>query len=129
MRPTKTDLQPYENDIKGATQTFHVTEQTVRRWLKHYNLYHPRTNYGPKHLHKSIINEIKKLARTDKYTQKELGSKFGLTQAMIGRIVNGISHHTDLSLGVNSDLQIGYNYQCFETKTEPDTNSHGPILS
>jgi response regulator of citrate/malate metabolism len=129
MRPTKPELQPYEHDIKGAAKTFNITEQTVRRWLKYYNIYHPRNNYGPKHIHKNIISEIRKIARTDKYTQKELGSKFGLSQAMIGRIINEISHHTDLHLGANSDLQVGYNYQCYETKTEPSTNSHGPTLS
>ena len=129
MKPTKPELQPYEYDIKGAVQTFNVTEQTIRRWLKHYHLYHPRTNYGPKHVHKSTINEIRKIAKTDKYTQKELGQKYGLSQAMIGRIINEIAHHTDLCLGVNSDLQIGYNYQCYETKTARNTNSHGPTLS
>jgi hypothetical protein len=129
MRPNKTELQPYENDIKGAAKAYNVTEQTVRRWLKHYHLYHPRNNFGPKHVHKSIVNEIKKLARTDKYTQKELGIKFGLSQAMIGRIINEIAHHKDLRLGADSELKVGYNYECYETKTELNTNSHGPTLS
>jgi len=106
MRPSKEELEPYGQDIKAAAKAFNVTEQTVRRWLKHYGLYHPRRNFGPKHIPKKLVNEIRMLAETDKYTQKELGERFGLSQAMIGRIINNDAHHHDLHFGVRSQAKV-----------------------
>jgi len=108
MRPSKEELYNYQTDIKGAATYFQVTEQTIRRWLKYYKIYFPKQNYGPKKISKSIIQEIRKLHHT--YTQKKLGEKFGLTQAMIGRIINNISHKTDIHFGANANLQVGYKY-------------------
>ena len=107
MKPSKEELIKYQG-IKNAAEHFQVTEQTVRRWLKHYGIYHPKKNYGPKKITKSIIQEIRKLHHD--YTQKKLGEKFGLTQAMIGRITNNISHKTDIHFGANAGLQVGYKY-------------------
>jgi hypothetical protein len=108
MRPPKEELIKF--DIKKSAEHFQVTEQTVRRWLKHYGIYHPKQNYGPKKITKNIVQEIRKLYGLDNYTQKKLGDKFGLTQAMIGRIINNTSHRIDIHFGANAGLQVGYKY-------------------
>ena len=106
MKPTKNELIQFQHDIKSMAQFFDVTEQTVRRWLKYYDLYQPKENYGPKKIPHTTIIEIRKLA--DKYTQKELGKRYNLSQAMIGRIINNLAHPVDIRFTASAYVEIGF---------------------
>ena len=106
MRPTKKEILVYQHDIKSIAQEYNVTEQTVRRWLIFYEIYQPRKGYGSKNIPHNTVVEIRKLA--DRYTQKELGLRFGLSQAMIGRIINNVSHRIDIRFGANAEIKVGF---------------------
>lgn len=100
MKPSKDELEKYQNNLAGAAKAFDVSERTIRRWLEAEGLYKPTEGYGPNKLTPKQVDEIRHLHTVKKYTQAQLGKKFGVTQATIGRIINNIYHkRADLKIG------------------------------
>ena len=98
MKPTKTDLQPYQNELHAAAVQFRVSTRTIRRWMAEVGLYNPRSGFGPGKLSANKAAEIRYLYRTDQFTQVELAERFQVTQAMICRIVNNLAYPIDLMI-------------------------------
>jgi len=100
MKPSREELEKYQNNLAGGAGAFGVSERTIRRWLDAEGLYRPTEGYGPNKLTEKQVEEIRRLHIQKKYTQAQLGKRFGVTQATIGRILNNIYHKkTDLKLG------------------------------
>lgn len=102
---TKKDLLPFKHDIEGAAKTFGVSERTIRRWLKKLDIYEPREGYGPGKVDIERAAEIRRLYE-EGHTQAELGKMYGITQAMIGRIVNNLAYRVDLRLTGSADHRL-----------------------
>jgi len=102
MKPTKETLYPFRKDIRNAANYFGVTEQTIRRWLKYYEIYEPKRNYGPNKLTAQDKIVIRKLYFSDKHTQQEIADKFEISQTMVGKIVN--KYHSDIHFGANAEI-------------------------
>jgi len=100
MKPTREELEKFQNDLAGGATAFGVSERTIRRWLEAEGLYRPMEGYGPNKLTTKQVDEIRHLHTVKKYTQAQLGKRFGVTQATIGRIINNIYHK-------KADLKIG----------------------
>jgi len=103
MKPTKNELLPYIADLGSAAKRFNKSERTVRRWLKEYELWVPRENYGPGKL-KEHAKAIRALDATGKYTQMNLAEMFGVTQAAIGRVLNNIYYKTMIQITGEADV-------------------------
>jgi DNA-directed RNA polymerase specialized sigma subunit len=43
---------------------------------------------------------------SSKYTQKELGKMYGISQAMAGRIINNIVHTIDVHISGSAEVRI-----------------------
>ena len=95
-KPNKEELACFSCDIKSAAEKWEVSERTIRRWLQAENLYKPRKGFGPGKLKNKEIEEIRRLKSS--YTQAQLGKMFNVSQAMVGRIVNNISHPVDMKI-------------------------------
>lgn len=95
MKPTKEELNKYSIDI--AAKKYCVSTRTIRRWLEGYKIYHPRKGYGPGKLDMKKAAEIRRLYRSE-FTQTQLADMFGVTQAMICKIINNTAYRVDLTL-------------------------------
>jgi len=100
VKPNKEELEKFQNDLAGGAKAFDVSERTIRRWLEAEGLYRPMEGYGPNKLTPKQVDDIRHLHTVKKYTQSQLGKRFGVTQATIGRIINNIYHK-------KADLKIG----------------------
>ena len=90
MIPSKDQLLPYINNIKEAAMTFGKSEKTIRRWMQTHEIYVVKDGYRPNKLSNIIARKIRHLDNMGCYTQTQLAVMFGVSQATIGRIVNGI---------------------------------------
>jgi|GEM_PF-3902121 transposase len=103
-KPHREELDKYADDIKGAALKWGVSERTIRRWLQSYGSYRPRKGYGPGKLDKFEVVKIRDLIKT--HTQTEIAGMFGVSQATVGRVVNNISHSTDMRLKGKADVKF-----------------------
>ena len=104
MRPNKEELRKY--DIPTAAKKFEVSTRTIRRWLAQEGIYNPKPGYGPGKLDKNKAAEIRRLYFVENYTQIKLAKIHGVTQAMIGRIVNNLAYKVDLRVQGSADYMI-----------------------
>jgi transposase len=88
MKPSKEELLVYAGDRKQIAEVFGVSDRTVVRWLKEYDLFE-RVGRGKLNLQKArqIRNEHQKGA-----SMKELASKYNVTFASISRVVHGLTY-------------------------------------
>ena len=88
--PNKNELIELLDDHsrKQIANKYEVSVRTVARLLAGHRLFYSR----PKKLTFEDATKIRELYLTDRYTQKELGEMFGVTQALIGRILNNLIH-------------------------------------
>lgn len=96
LKPNREELADYAENIKAGAVKFKVCERTIRRWLKSEGLYKPKKGYGPGKLDKEKVLKIRQLIKT--YTQVEIAKMFGVSQATVGRVVNNISHSTNIKI-------------------------------
>lgn len=68
-----------------------------------------RKNYGRYKLTMDDARAIRKLYFSDNHTQSQLAQMFGVTQAMIGRIVNNKAH-IDHAVGFGGECEVKVNY-------------------
>lgn len=99
MIPSKDSLIPYQDKFRDAAHRFGVTIRTIRRWMCHYGIYKSRKGYGPGKLNPAKAAEIRRLYRSDQYTQSKLAEQYGVTQAMICKIISNVAYRVDLMIG------------------------------
>lgn len=86
-----------ELDIKEAAKFFNVSERTIRRWKEKLGIYEPEEKYRPGKVGKEVAAEIRRMERSDEYTQKELAEIFNISQPMIGKIINNVAYRSGIS--------------------------------
>ncbi len=103
MLPKKEELTPFAHDIKGGAIYFNKSERTIRRWLQKHKIYFPDVKYRPGKVSKEMAKEIRAM---EHLPQAEIGKKYNISQAMVGRIINQINHKPDLSLSGSWKVNI-----------------------
>lgn len=95
--------------IKQIAERFDCDPTTIHRWKREYGLTQPTWKKGK--LTKLQARKIRELYNTDEYTQKELGKMFGVSQGMIGRIINNKAHpDRSIGFGGRADVTVNYNF-------------------
>lgn len=105
MTPKKEDLIPFVNNRKEASKIFGVTEKTIVNWMKKYEIYHPKENYGCNKLNSQKAIEIRKL-HLQGHTIKELAEKYEVTFATISRIIKNSIYKQDIDTAL---ISVVYN--------------------
>ena len=109
MIPSKKDLFPYIENRKEAAKIFGVTEKTIINWMKKYEVYKAKENYGCGKLNMEKAKEIRKLYNND-VTIKELSLMYKVTFATISRVINNLIYkETNDSAVVNVVYNVGQN--------------------
>lgn len=104
--PELADLLPYVSNRAEAVQKFQVTEKTIIRWMKQYEIYQPIRNCVSKKLNFELAQQIRELHKTGK-TINELSTQFKVTPSAIGRAVHGITYKEGREV---ADVQVIYNH-------------------
>lgn len=90
MKPSIDDLKPFVKDRTKAAEKYNVSERTISRWMKSYDIYLPKSNYGVK-LDIQKAREIR-----TKYTSgiliKDLAEQYDVTFSAISRIINNVTY-------------------------------------
>lgn len=94
------------NSNEEICKEFSISQRTLSRILHKRGMV--RKNYGPKGLTKEEKRTIRQLYADGIFTQKELGVKYGVSQAMICKVVN--ERLNDLVFGGSADVRVGYRY-------------------
>jgi transposase len=105
MIPSKDELLPYRESRKEAAKKFGVTEKTIINWLKKYNLYQPKPNYGCGKLDGKRATEIRKL-HSEGASIKELSKKYDVTFATISRIIHNLIYREEKGTAI---VNVVYN--------------------
>lgn len=84
-----------------------ISQRTLSRLLSKYGLV--RKNYGPKKLTDTQIYNIREIYNSGNKTQKTLSEIFGISQAMVCKIVNQAPVKNPL-LGGAADVKLGYKF-------------------
>lgn len=109
MIPDKDDLFPYVNDRKAAAKKFNVTEKTITNWMKKYEIYKPKQNYGCNKLNFEKALEIRKNHKQGE-SIKSLSSKYNVTFATISRIINNLIY-VEKETKDTAKVSVVYNLQ------------------
>lgn len=91
MMPPLDNLLPYIKNRKIAAKKFGVSEKTIVRWLKYYDLYSPKPNYGPGKIGEYNAKIIRK-KHAKGFSIKELAKEYEVTFSSISRIVNNLNY-------------------------------------
>lgn len=104
MMPSKEQLMPYINDRKSASNKFGVSLKTISRWMKKYEIYVPKENYG----NKLNINKAREIRK--KYEEgieiKDLAKEYNVTFSTISRIVQNVTYS---EIRENARVSVVYN--------------------
>lgn len=90
MKPSKEDLLPYVHKRKEAADIFGVSEKTILRWLKSYNIYE-HGQYGRGKLDTKKAKEIREKNKAG-ISIKKLANEYGVTFATISRVVHYLTY-------------------------------------
>lgn len=90
MKPSKEDLIPYVYDRKAAAKLYDVSEKTIIRWLKSYNIYE-HGHYGRGKIGKDKTVEIRK-KHQEGASIKSLAKEYDVSFAAISRVVHKITY-------------------------------------
>jgi DNA-binding transcriptional regulator LsrR (DeoR family) len=95
---------------KDICEHFKISERTLDRIIKDNHL--TKLNYGPKNLSMQTISDIRNLHQTGKYKQKDIASKFNISQSLVSKIVNNQVHKGPKCLKVSgqASVKVGYKY-------------------
>ncbi len=91
MTPPKEELLPFIEDRHSAAAHFGVTAKTIVAWLKKYDLYEPRANYGPGKLSSDDVLNIR-LLHEQGVPIKTIAEKFNVTFSTISRTIHNVYH-------------------------------------
>lgn len=89
MIPRKEDLLPYVDNRKSAADKFDVSEKTIVNWLKRYDLYKAKPNFGCGKLDMDKALTIRRLYK-EGVAMRSLAKQYGVTVATISRVVNNV---------------------------------------
>ena len=103
--PLKEELIPYIQDIVKGAKHFNKSTRTIRRWLAHYDLYCPERKYRPGKTTLEMVVKIRKLDR-EGLTQSKIAQIIGLSQAMVGRIIN-----TNANLKLSGTCTVNFQFR------------------
>lgn len=120
MKVTYEELLPYVNNLIEASIKFNKSERTIRRWMKKYGIYFPKEQYRPGKIDKKKADEIRRLERSSELTQKEIGEIYGISQAMVGKIINNQAHITNLKIGGEANAKLTKNVANFIANCSTD---------
>lgn len=109
MIPTKQDLLPYVDNRKAAAEKFNVTEKTIVNWLKRYDLYKPKENFGCGKLSSEKASEIRRLYKSGR-SVKELAKQFGVTDSTISRVIHNVIYRESKEI---AEVTAVYNVSTF----------------
>ena len=104
MKPSKEELAKH-TDIREAARHFQVSERTIRRWLKHYDMYHPKQTYQSK-LDIAKAREIRR-KYSDGIKMKVLAEEYQVSIVTISKVVNGFVHKEPVK--ETADISVIYN--------------------
>jgi transposase len=90
MKPPKEELEPYVHDRKAATKKYDVSEKTIIRWLKSYNIYE-HGHYGRGKIGKEKAVEIR-TKHQEGASIKSLAKEYDVSFASISRVVHRITY-------------------------------------
>jgi len=91
---------------KEICEYYDIKIPTLNVVLRRYKLTNKNNGKGKLNLEKA--KEIRRLYKTDEWTQQALADKFNVSLAMIWKVVNNQSYITDMDFGGKSELKIGY---------------------
>lgn len=106
MKPNKEELMQFDN-YEDAAYYYKVSQRTIRRWLDSYGLYEPKKGFGPGKISDGDVHKIRCLYDQGN-TQAEIGKIFGISQAMVGRIVNDLSHKKGIKMSGSARVSCRY---------------------
>lgn len=109
MLPEKNDLIPFIKDRKEAAKKFNVTEKTIINWMKKYNLYKPRENFGCNKLNFKKASEIRLLYKQGE-SIKSLSLKYKVTFATISRVINNLIY-VEKTNKDTATINVVYNFK------------------
>lgn len=115
--PSKEVLLPFVENLSAAAIEFNKSTRTIRRWLDHYEIYKPNKKYSPGKLDNKKASEIRRLEKD--FTQAELAEKFGVSQPLIGRVINGEIYRSSIISGETFTLKGEANYNYFRSSGLP----------
>lgn len=115
MKVTYEELLPYIHNLIEASIKFNKSERTIRRWMQKHKIYYPKEQYRPGKIDKKKADEIRRLERSSELTQKEIGEIYGISQVMVGKIINNQSHVTNLKIGGEANAKLTKNSANFIT--------------
>lgn len=85
--PSKEELIPFSNQLQAGALHFGKSTRTIRRWLERHGIYHPEKKYRPGKVTPEMASKIRELDRAS-LTQSEIAKIVGISQPMVGRIIN-----------------------------------------
>ena len=90
MKPSKESLLPYIHNRKEAAENFGVSDKTILRWLKGYNIYE-HGQYGRSKLDSAKACDIRKKHHKG-VSIKKLAEEYKVTFSTISRVVSHITY-------------------------------------
>lgn len=110
IKPDKTHLKKLCKTLtnQAVAQQLGCNVTTINRWKREYRIINVKCKKGK--LSRAIAKRIRQLYDTDNYTQSRLAEMFGVTQGMIGKIINNKAY-VERYLGIQggADVQVSYN--------------------
>lgn len=85
-----------------------ISPRTLDRIIRDYKL--TRSNFGPKRLTKSTARTIRELYSQGNFTQTQIAEKFGVSQALVCKIVNKCIHRNTSSLVFRGEAKARMSY-------------------
>lgn len=65
----------------------------------------------PKQIDKTIVNEIREIYLTGEITQKQIASRFNLSQSTVCKIINNNIHkYSSIDICGEAEVKMGYRY-------------------
>ncbi len=77
--------------------------KTIQRWRKRLGVSLKNEGWGPGKLDMQKAKTIRRMYNEGTYTQQELGQLFGVSQALIGRIVNNLVYKEKANIGFGGE--------------------------
>ncbi len=102
----KSNLQYLLNNFeKGdVCKELEISSRTLDRLISKFNL--TRNNFGRKNLTLETVNSIRTTYNFGSITQKQLADMFKISQSLVSKILNNISHRSLSHLKVSGEAKV-----------------------
>jgi hypothetical protein len=126
MAPKKEDLIPHINNRKEAAKFFDVTEKTIVNWMKKYDLYSPKDNFGCNKLNFEKALKIRELYKNGAKI-KDLSKSYNVTFATISRIIHNLIYKDNTKTNI-ALVNVVYNTNAPSENSLSDLSAaNGPV--